>query len=78
MRKKVRKLEDTDQHEEKNAITVFNPELQPSTDNCYRAYYLRKKKANISFEVLEGKVHGVNVRLKLQMIQLQEMQKGPT
>lgn len=75
----MRKLEDTDQHEEKNAITVFDPELQPSTDNCYRAYYyLREKKANISFEVLEGKVHGVNVRLKLQMIQLQEMQKGPT
>jgi hypothetical protein len=39
---------------------------------------LGKKKANISFEVLEGKVHGVNVHLKLQMIQLQEMQKGPT
>jgi hypothetical protein len=44
LRKRVQKLEDTDQHEEKNAITVFNPELQPSTDNCYRAYYLRKKK----------------------------------
>ncbi len=39
---------------------------------------LGKKQAHVSFEVLEGKVHEVNVLLKLQMIQLQEMQKGPT